>query len=125
VPVIGSGDIAAPRDAERMFRQTGCDSVMIGRACCGDPGLIGRTRAYLDTGAEPPPPDAAARIGALLRQLERHVHYRGRCAGCAKCAALSPGRSRVCRTPRRFATLSTTPIRKRKWKIYSFHIIIH
>jgi tRNA-dihydrouridine synthase B len=66
-----------PGDARRMFSQTGCDSVMIGRACCGDPTLIGRTRVFLDTGIEPPPPDADARIAGILRQLALHVQHQG------------------------------------------------
>jgi nifR3 family TIM-barrel protein len=77
VPVIGSGDIIAPEDAARMIARTGCDSVMIGRACCGDVWLIGRARAFLETGATPPPPTALDRIRAAMDQLELHVRYEG------------------------------------------------
>ncbi len=47
IPIIGNGDVFEPADAERMFRTTGVDGVMIGRGVLSNPWLIRQCYEHL------------------------------------------------------------------------------
>lgn len=56
IPVIGNGDVRDADDAIRMFRETGCDAVMIGRGALGKPWLFKHIAHYIRTGERLPEP---------------------------------------------------------------------
>jgi len=77
IPVIGSGDIFTPGDADRMIKQTGCDAVMIGRGGYGNPWLVRDSIAHI-AGTEPPaPPDPDERLEVARRHHDLHIEIYG------------------------------------------------
>lgn len=65
IPVIGNGDVKTPEDALRLFAQTGCDGVMIGRAALLNPWIFQQTASLLQ-GQKPQEPTLEDRL-ALIR----------------------------------------------------------
>jgi tRNA-dihydrouridine synthase B len=77
IPVIGNGDVKEPPDVTRMFRETGCDAVMIGRAALGNPWIFRDVAEYLLWGTVPQPPGVRERLEitrehARLLALQHH-----------------------------------------------------
>ncbi len=76
IPVIGNGDIAIPDDMLEMFDQTGCDAVMIGRGCYGNPWIFSACKAVLEN-REWQPPEAEEKWRLIKTHLERVYADRG------------------------------------------------
>ncbi|HLO09263.1 MAG TPA: tRNA dihydrouridine synthase DusB [Desulfobacteria bacterium] len=75
--IIGNGDVRAPGDAARMLDETGCDSVMIGRAAMGNPWIFAILTREIFLPAVParplpfaPSPTPEARRALILRHGE-------------------------------------------------------
>ena len=77
IPVIGNGDVKAPEDALRMFAQTGCDAVMIGRGAIGNPWIFSRTKALLRGAPDPGPPRFEDRVELYLNLLAENIEMKG------------------------------------------------
>ena len=48
IPVIGNGDIKSIEDINKMFTQTNCDGIMIGRASLGNPWFFTQIKKYIN-----------------------------------------------------------------------------
>lgn len=90
VPVIGNGDVTTPDAAKRMFDETGCAGVSVGRGAFYDPWIFARTRQFLDTGAMPPEPSFDERIRVLCRHLDLMVEVFGETYGCRMFRKVAP-----------------------------------
>lgn len=77
IPVIGNGDIKKPDDVVRMFEETNCDAVMVGRASLGNPWFFKQITALLNGTSFPPVPSTDERITMCKRHLDLLLESRG------------------------------------------------
>lgn len=77
IPVIGNGDIWDPTDGQRMFAETGCDAIMIGRGAMGNPWIFKRVIHYITTGEILPQPSHGERIAMGIRHYKMLIKEKG------------------------------------------------
>lgn len=90
IPVVGNGDVTTPDAAKRMFDETGCAGVSVGRGAFYDPWIFTRTRRFLDAGVMPPEPSFEERIRVLCRHLDLMVEVFGETHGCRMFRKVAP-----------------------------------
>lgn len=83
VPVIGNGDIFTVEDAKRMYEETGCDSIMIGRGSLGNPWLFGNVKRVM-AGEDPIAPTSDEVKAMMIRHLNDAVRLKGERRGLAE-----------------------------------------
>ncbi len=83
IPVIGNGDIKTAEDAHRMYRETGCDAVMIARGSFGQPWIFQQTRALLDGLPMPAVPGVEERFKIALDHARMVQSYEADPIGAA------------------------------------------
>ena len=79
IPVIGNGDVDSPEAAKKMFEETGCDAVMVGRAARGNPWIFAKIKAVLE-GKEPVNNDKPE-IEEIKRMIRHHAELMEECKG--------------------------------------------
>ena len=80
IPVIGNGDIKSPEDAKRIFEQTNCDGIMIGRATLGKPWILEQIRTYLEDGTIRKIPNTEI-LETILNHINLEVKEKGEYTG--------------------------------------------
>jgi len=84
IPVVGSGDVRKPEDAQRMLDVTGCDGVMIGRGVLGNPWIVRDVVGYLKNKNVFLPPALEERENIINYHLDMSVKFFGEKAGLRK-----------------------------------------
>ncbi|MGN0632377.1 MAG: tRNA dihydrouridine synthase DusB [Oscillospiraceae bacterium] len=77
IPVIGNGDVDSAEKCVRMYKETGCDLVMIGRASYGRPWIFDEINSYLKDGILPPEKTAAQRMEIMLEHARLIISLKG------------------------------------------------
>ena len=77
IPVIGNGDIVDGASARKMLDDTGCDGIMIGRACRGNPSIFSQVKTYLETGKEANKPSISELKEMIMRHAKLMVDIKG------------------------------------------------
>jgi nifR3 family TIM-barrel protein len=119
IPVIGNGDIITPQAAKKMFDETGCAGVSIGRGAFYDPWIFKRTLQYLKScgsgresalisngsqnnnepthvgcyeneGGLPPEPAFSERMRIMCRHLDLMIEVFGEELGCRMFRKVAP-----------------------------------
>ena len=81
IPVIGNGDIFKPQDAKRMFLETACDAVMVGRGAEGNPWIFSSILRFLETGEILREPSAKEKIETVIRHMNMLIGLKGQRTG--------------------------------------------
>lgn len=68
IPVIGNGDVTNAEECLKMYEETGCDLVMIGRGSYGNPFVFGEIKAALN-GEDYTPPTVEKRMRIMLEHI--------------------------------------------------------
>lgn len=77
IPVIGNGDIVDGISAKRMFDETNCDAIMIGRGSNGNPWIFKEIIQYLKNGEIIEKPTIEERKNMILKHLDMLINCKG------------------------------------------------
>ncbi|MCF7794134.1 MAG: tRNA dihydrouridine synthase DusB [Candidatus Cloacimonetes bacterium] len=76
IPIVGNGDIDDIESAEKMFSETGCDAVMIGRGILGKPWLFNQIKEFQKTSIKTEP-EVKEKLAIIKRHFDLLQHEKG------------------------------------------------
>lgn len=77
IPVIGNGDVFTADDALRLFRETGCQGIMVARGAQGNPWIFREIQAALFGDPVPARPSAGEVLDMILRHMRSMAERKG------------------------------------------------
>ena len=77
VPIIGNGDIKTPEDVLKMFEETGCDGVMVGRSALGNPWFFKEAIALYEGKNIGTKPTINDKVNYCLRHFNKMIEWHG------------------------------------------------
>lgn len=72
IPVMANGDVTGGESCLKMYLDTGCDIVMVGRGSYGNPFIFEEIEAFLD-GREYTPPTVEEKMRVMLRHIRMMI----------------------------------------------------
>ena len=77
IPIFANGSIDSAEKVDRVFRETGCDGVMIGRGAIDNPWIFAQAKHFMKTGELMASPSLRERIETLLEHLRNSIVHKG------------------------------------------------
>ncbi len=77
IPIIGNGDIKTPQDVLRMFEETGCDGVMVGRSALGNPWFFKEAIALYEGKNIGKKPTINDKVNYCLKHFNKMIEWHG------------------------------------------------
>ena len=81
IPVIGNGDIFCAEDADAMFKETGCDGIMVARGAEGNPFIFAQIKEYISGNAVTTDPDWEQRLSVMKEHINLLCELKGERVG--------------------------------------------
>jgi nifR3 family TIM-barrel protein len=77
IPIIGNGDVQSAQNAYRLFQETHCDGIMIGRGSMGNPWIFKEINEYLEKGVCQFEISKKFQLNVALSHLKSAVQIKG------------------------------------------------
>lgn len=81
IPVFGSGDVTGALSCKKMYDETNCDLVLIGRGTYGKPWIFEEIKHYFETGELLPEKTFDEKLNILTEHIKLIISLKGEASG--------------------------------------------